>query len=168
MRRQFTIQLYDAPVHAHICPECDKHIPCRLPCCSIVSIGPELECDLGYERACQPCMDLAGLDVVVIVAIAWCEHCGGDLVRVNHPMPKHWASEPHDAWCSVGIEAAGHALPSPLAPVRVEHGPFGTAITACVDIFPGDMLVLRGVPTEVIGVALESAEAGKRVVVKLT
>ncbi len=111
MRRAFTIQLYDLPVHAHICPECDECIPCRLPCCSIVRIGPDLEYDFGYGRVCIHCMELARLDDdddddddddVADVVIDWCEHCGGGLVRVQ---PKHYASSPHHAWCSVGNRA---------------------------------------------------------------
>lgn len=162
MRRQFTIQLYDLPVHAHICPECDECIPCRLPCCWTNNY------DSGAPRVCEPCRQHLLLGDAPLVDRDWCEHCGGDLLNVNQLAPEHWASEPHNAWCLVGIEAERRPHPPPMAQVSVQRHGSSIVITARVDIEAGDRLILQGVPTEVIGVAVQAAKAGDVVTVRLT
>lgn len=59
MRRAFTLQMYEQPVHTHECPICYKRQPCRSSC----TIPPEHKfdpsmglSDLGDDRECDECL----------------------------------------------------------------------------------------------------------------
>ena len=97
VRREFILQLYDLPVHAHICPECDECIPCRLPCCWTNNY------DSGLPRMCEPCRQHLLLGDAPLVDRDWCEHCGGDLTTNPDWKAKCGdqtrAPKPHDQWC---------------------------------------------------------------------
>lgn len=62
VRRQFTIQLYDTPVHAHDCHECGKRWECRLDC-TIEWVPDDREIhplDLGADTLCAECQSSIG------------------------------------------------------------------------------------------------------------
>ncbi len=105
MRRAFTLQMHDQPVHGHECPRCKERHRCRLPKCSIVwvRLHTDAPMDLGADRECEDCRhELLRQDIPIRELAQWCEHCGSD-VATNRDWQNDWNGDhaplPHNPWC---------------------------------------------------------------------